>query len=157
MIKIQDKLYLAVLWHLCQTCASSLVAQLGKPKAEGLTLRKWWAFLAAFTKVCLTGLIILRSSVCKWTVILVQVIKRRYCADNWLIRVHFEPKSLEWPARSYFQENGSWLCNLCFLAPPPIEITVGLRVLHLISLSNSRSKILNFQVKLQLDIPAKSL
>lgn len=95
VIKIQYKLYLTVLWHLCQTCASSPVAQLGKPKAEGLTLPKWWAFLAAFTTVCLTDLIILSSSVCKWTVILVQVIKRKDCADNWLIRVHFEPKPLE--------------------------------------------------------------
>lgn len=65
VIKILYKLYLPALWHPCQTYASSLVAQLGKPKAEGLTLPKQCAFSAAFNIVCLTDLIILSLSVCK--------------------------------------------------------------------------------------------
>lgn len=129
-VKIQDKMDLMVLWNHCQACASSLAAQLGKPKAEGLTLPEWWGlFSCLLPQLCLTDVIILSSSVCKWTVILVQVIKRRHSADNWQIEVRFEPKPLERPARYYFQQNGSWLCNLCSLAPPPIQIIVGLRVL----------------------------
>lgn len=129
-VKIQDKMDLMVLWNQCQARASSLAAQLGKPKAEGLTLPEWWGlFSCLLPQLCLTDVIILSSSVCKWTVILVQVIKRRHSADNWQIEVCFEPKPLERPARYYFQQNGSWLCNLCSLAPPPIQIIVGLRVL----------------------------
>lgn len=37
-VKIQYKMDL---WSQCQEHASSLAAQLGKPKAEGLTLPKW--------------------------------------------------------------------------------------------------------------------
>lgn len=47
-VKTQHKMDLTVLANQCQTRSSPLVAQLGKPKAEGLTLPEWWGLLAAF-------------------------------------------------------------------------------------------------------------
>lgn len=45
-VKIQHKMDLTVLWNQCQTQGSSLVAQLGKTKAEGLTLPEWWGLFS---------------------------------------------------------------------------------------------------------------
>lgn len=94
-IKTQYKLYLTVHWYLCHTWTSYLSGSYLSPQKlrESLCLNS--TLLAAFATVCLTDLIIPSSSVLKTRVILVQVIKRRHCAENRLIKAHFEPKPSE--------------------------------------------------------------
>lgn len=153
VIKIQHKPYLALHWHLCQTWTSPLVAQLGKPKAEGLSLN--CKLFAAFNTVCLIDLIILSSSALKSTVILVQVLKEgAVLKTNWSGLI-LNPNHLEGPARSYFHQNGTAYA-ICVLWHLPLFKLPLVWEFYLTILSNSRSKTLNLPVKLHLDSPEKS-